>query len=170
MKKRAIKDGSKGLLFYAKMTSDIGRYNSKREKREGIHRERSRYNFASFEYDLLRKKLHKIKAGLYQLIIPNFAKSAWILEIFGPRYIRMSCWIHFNHWKCVSPYIFHYMWLSLTFWPQKASFLRISRNWLDLPTIFFTITSRGDSELSNGVRHAYGDFFLQKAGHLETAC
>ena len=24
-------------------------------------------------------------------IIHNFAKSAWILEIFGPRYIRMTC-------------------------------------------------------------------------------
>ena len=51
MKKPAIKDGSKGLLFYAKMTSDIGRLSvvMLREKREGMHSERLRYNFASFE-------------------------------------------------------------------------------------------------------------------------
>ena len=60
------------------------------------------------------------------------------------------------------------MWLSVTFWPLKGSFLTISRNWLDLPTIFVTITSRGDSELSNGVRHAYGQFFYKKAGNRET--
>ena len=33
------------------------------------------------------------------------------------------------------------MWLSLTFWPLKASFVIISRNWLDLSTIIFTVTS-----------------------------
>ena len=45
------------------------------------------------EWEILNSSLQcmeKIKPGLYQLIIHNFAKSAWILEIFGPRYIRMT--------------------------------------------------------------------------------
>ena len=89
MKKRAIKDGSKGLLFYAEMTSVIITRNAKRE-REYIGNDRDTIS-RHLNMIYSEKKLHKIKAGLYQLIIPNFAKSAWILEIFGPRYIRMTC-------------------------------------------------------------------------------
>ena len=52
--------------------------------------------------------------------------------------------------------------LSLTFWPVEASFSTISRKWLEIPTKNSASLERGDLELSNGVRHAHGEFFLQK--------
>ena len=58
-----------------------------------------------------------IKPGLYQLIIHNFAKSAWILEMFGPRYIRMI------------RNVFHHKLFTINLtYGLKSQFLMISRN------------------------------------------
>ena len=45
---------------------------------------------------------------------------------------------------------------------------RITRNWLEVPTNISASRSRGQSQLSNGVRHAYGEFFYKKPGNRES--